>query len=271
MRMASYLFITVLLLLPSFLKAQEETAIARAEQVEKIRIWIDKAKEWTNTNLDSTLHYAQRASQLAADIEDTKGMIESLTMLGIGFTALKEHDSALEVFERVVGMTKKLEKEDLSTEILIANSIGALHIEKGDLSKALTYHEKALKFAQELQEPAKVSSTLVYLGKVYRKQGRDTLALTTQIKAQEIKKAAGLTDNLSDCLMEMGLIYEQLGNFEKAFSYFNEALDLEEKKGNKKKVAHILNTLAAAYAKTWRYRPRHVFPTCRSRQVGDEA
>jgi len=50
--------------------------------------------------------------------------------------------------------------------------------------------------------------------------------------------------------VELGLLHEQMGNIDMAFDYFNQALDQEESKGNQKKIARTLNTLATAYAKT---------------------
>lgn len=238
-----------------FLLVSQELAIAeggepRKEQLKQLKQLTIEAKKWNLLDLDSSLVKAQAAINLASELNDKKCLIDNLILLGTIFTQLKEYTAALEVLERVRHLKEELTNIDLPIEVDIANATGTVHRESDDLTKALFYHEQALAYAEQLDQPEKLATTLVSLGKTYRIQGQDSLALTTQLRAQNMEHIAGITGHLSDCLVELGLLHEQMGNIDMAFDYFNQALDQEESKGNQKKIARTLNTLATAYAKT---------------------
>jgi len=241
----------LLVVFPLLLLGQEAVDMnALSIQKEQLKQLTKDAKRWVLLDLDSSLAKAQAAINLAAKIDDKQGLINNLILLGTVFTQLKEYSAALEVLGRVKTLKEELPKKDIPTEIAFANAMATVCRESGELTKALQYQERALMYAEELGQVAYLLPTLISLGKTYRIQELDTIALATQLRAQKLAQTKEGSDHLSDCLVELGLLYEQMGDIDKAFDFLNKALEQEESKGNQKKIARILNTLAAAYAKT---------------------
>jgi len=212
----------------------------------------NQAKKWSNINIDSALHYAREASGLADILNHKEGLRENLMVLGIGFSQLNEYESALEVFERVCSLTQEDEESNLVAEIEVANQIGDVYRNLEQYDKALIKHQEAMELAKQLkpEEEEKISTILFYLGKLYKAQGQDSLALDAQIMSLEITERGGSSAKHALALLEIGLLYERFGDFEKAFSSLNQALEIAKKNGNEKEVVYILNMLAATYAKT---------------------
>ena len=211
----------------------------------------DKAKKWSSINIDSALHYAQEAANLAYEIDNKEGLRANLMVIGMGFSQLKEHQKALEVFDRVCLLIQE-GGPNLVAEIEVVNQMGEVYRNTGQFNKALIKHQDAMSLAKQLatEETEKVSTTLFYLGKLYKAEGKDSLALKTQLASLAITENGGSSDKYSLALLEIGLLHERFGDFEKAFSNFNQALEIAEKNGNEKEVVYILNMLAASYAKT---------------------
>ena len=211
----------------------------------------DKAKKWSSINIDSALHYAQEAANLAYEIDNKEGLRANLMVIGMGFSQLKEHQKALEVFDRVCLLIQE-GGPNLVAEIEVDNQMGEVYRNTGQFDKALIKHQDAMSLAKRLatEETEKVSTTLFYLGKLYKAEGKDSLALKTQLASLAITENGGSSDKYSLALLEIGLLHERFGDFEKAFSNFNQALEIAEKNGNEKEVVYILNMLAASYAKT---------------------
>ncbi len=211
----------------------------------------DKAKKWSSINIDSALYYAQEAANLAYEIDNKEGLRANLMVIGMGFSQLKEHQKALEVFDRVCLLIQE-GGPNLVAEIEVVNQMGEVYRNTGQFNKALIKHRDAMSLAKQLatEETEKVSTTLFYLGKLYKAEGKDSLALKTQLASLAITENGGSSDKYSLALLEIGLLHERFGDFEKAFSNFNQALEIAEKNGNEKEVVYILNMLAASYAKT---------------------
>lgn len=230
----------------------QSTGTLEPDSSKKLMRLTDKAKKWSTVNIDSALYYAQEAASLAYEIDHKEGLRESLMVLGMGFSQLKEYKSALEVFDRVCLLIQQKSTPNLVAEIDVTNQMGEVYRNLMQYTKALYKHQEAMNLAKDLsaEEEEKISTTLYYLGKLYKAEGKDSLALETQLKSLAITEEGGSSDKYSLALLEIGLLHERFGDFEKAFSSFNQALEIAKKNGNEKEVVYILNMLAASYAKT---------------------
>jgi len=114
------------------------------------------------------LHYAKEATDLAYAIDHKEGLRESLMVLGVGFSQLKEYKSGLEVFDRVCLLNQQKERTDLIAEIEVANQMGDIYRNLEQYGKSLIKHQEALELAMELpaEKEEQISPTLFYLGKL---------------------------------------------------------------------------------------------------------
>ncbi len=213
----------------------------------KIETLTKKARKWAVNDIDSSLTYAQQAVELAYSIDDKPSLQANLLIIGSGFSQLKEYKRAMKVLDKVEMLMDQSSERDQQLEIRLANERGILQRELMNYEKALVYHQKAIDLAAA--DTYEIANAQVLMGMVYKEQGKDSLALATQLAALGVQEKQGNGKVLSASWMELGLLYERFGDYEKAFSYFNMALMQEEDRGNTKAVTNIINTLASSYAK----------------------
>jgi len=246
-RMIVRIFLFLVLLVPTTLICQPADKEQERYAKKKIEVLTEKAKKWAANDIDSSLIYAQQAVDLAYEIDDQFGLQANLLIIGSGFSQLKEYKRAMEVLNKVKAMMEASAAPDRNLEIQLANEMGVLQRELMNYEKALSYHRKAKSLGGA--DICTVSEAQVLIGKVYKEQGKDSLALETQLAALALQETKQQGEVLSSNLMELGLLYEKLGAFDKAFFFFNKALMQEEDKGNTKAVTKIINTVAASHAK----------------------
>ena len=243
-RYTFFVFLFLSIWLSEQVGAKDVDVLATKKQITELT---NKAKSWVSKNIDSSLVYAQQAVELAYSIDDKQSIQANLLIIGGGFSQLKEFKRAMEVLERVKSMMETNPSKDASIQIQWANEMGILQRSLMNYDKALNYHQQAQQLAVD-KIPA-LAQTLVNIGKVYREQNKDSLALGIFQESLRIQEEHNGDQVLFSSLIELGLVYEQLGDYDKAFSYFNKALMQEEERGNTKAVTTILNTQAASYAK----------------------
>lgn len=222
-----------------------QATISESERVvikEKIELFTQEAKKWMYCDVDSSLWYAQQAVELADVIDDTRSHQFNLLIIGNGFAQLKEYQRAKEIFEKI----EEMGVEDIELQIQLINEKGILQRQIRDYAAALDYHFKAKELAKD-NIPLHIQ-TLIHIGQVYRRQKQESAALEALFAAIDLQKESG-TIISSDAFIELGVVYERLGDYKMAFTYFNKALEQEKEKENIKTVIDILNRLASNYAK----------------------
>ncbi|NET34848.1 MAG: CHAT domain-containing protein [Cyanothece sp. SIO1E1] len=128
-----------------------------------------------------------------------------------------------------------------SQEERLLDVLGITSFQLGLLDLAVSYFDEALIKAEHIQDTKMMASTLNNLGFVYQKQGLHELALenysralslanglccdlSTPFSSNEFRKFTFYTDHLTvDILINIGHLYQELGQHQKALSYFNDA------------------------------------------------
>ena len=143
----------------------------------------------------------------------------------------------------------------------IANSLGNLgfyNYLKGDFPKTLDYYFKALKTDEELfnsssnggrREGAKIgiAKRLSNIGIVYDDQGDYPKALDYYFKALKMAEELENKNGIAINLGNIGIVYRKQGNYPKALDYYFKALKIKEELGDKTGIAANLGNIGVVY------------------------
>lgn len=127
------------------------------------------------------------------------------------------------------------------------NLLGILFYKKGDFTKALAYHQKALALRTECKDGNGMAISHTNLGNIYTDLQLFEKAEQAYMQALEIYKELGDEKRAGDCLINMGVLKQTLKQNETAFENYVVALKLAEKINDYQMRALCLNNMAQVF------------------------
>ena len=114
---------------------------------------------------------------------------------------------------------------------------------KGRYNEALKTGEEGLNLAQQGKDNQGLASCLLNLGVVYANQGDYEKAAGYFLKSLKIKQGIGDKHGTSSCLTNLGNVYYGQGDYGKAADFYLNALKIREEIGDKKGISACLMNL----------------------------
>ena len=127
------------------------------------------------------------------------------------------------------------------------NLLGILFYKKGDFTKALAYHQKALALRADCKDRNGIALSQTNLGNIYTDLQLFEKAENSYLKALEIFRAAGDQKRVADCLINLGVLKQTLKQNEAAFENYTLALKLAEKLNDYEMRSLCLNNMAQVF------------------------
>jgi CHAT domain-containing protein len=169
----------------------------------------------------------------------------SLTGKGTVYLYMAETASALKYWERALQIFEAAGLKHTSIDVL--TSLGATYLASGDDSTALTRFERALTLASELGNRRWQAFALHKIGVVHLFRHEPKLALEALEHSLEVQRSVG---GEGDPRLEartrasLGEVYDQLGQYQIAATYFEDALSLTRTDRDRVTEATVLYGLA---------------------------
>lgn len=206
---------------------------------------------YRNINIDSALFYTKKAKNIfdnLSNISDASTDTLYLTLInGIGLNYLQkaEYDSAEVCFNDM--RLKAIATDNKAALLSSYINLGSLYDFRTEFSKALNYHLKSLKLAEEINNKDDLGTAYNNVGLMHYQLDDFDKALGYYEKALEIK--VELNDNEGAALLynNIAIIYYFKDDIDKCLSYFKKALKIWEGTGNKRRAAMVLSNLGELY------------------------
>ncbi|CAM0117399.1 hypothetical protein RSOCI_03505 [Rhabdochlamydiaceae symbiont of Dictyostelium giganteum] len=140
-----------------------------------------------------------------------------------------------------------LELEDKGEEGRAYSNLGIAHHQLGEIRKAKDFHKKHLKVAQECQDKVGEDKAYGNLGNAYDSLGEICKAINYHEKA--LKSAQELQDKAREnrAYDKLGIAYQKLGEIRKAIPYYEKALEIALELENKAGASRTYSNLGNAY------------------------
>ena len=205
---------------------------------------------------DSAAYYLERIVRLYPN--EVEALMETAYFID---KYLADYPRALNYYQQAFDQSKEQYGEINRLTGLCSEKIGLTFDELGDLEKALEWHHKALDIYEKMDEPdsARIAMSYTLIGRVYCKKSENDIALEYTLKGlgirERISEQTTLEQNeriqnygdLAQSYNNLGVIYTDLNDLNKALEYHLKALDLREKHLDEADVAFSCSNISLVY------------------------
>lgn len=178
------------------------------------------------------LDYYEQALTIAKDILDIE--VEASLLYRIGGYYIEQigrYDLALDYFLQELPIREQL-NDQRGRELALAN-LGFVYENLGQYTQALDHYEQALIVAKDISDIEVEISLLNRIGILYIQSfGRHDLALDYFLQVLPISEQLNDQYGRELALVNLGLIYFNLGQYHQALRYYQEALTIAEQNRN---------------------------------------
>ena len=136
----------------------------------------------------------------------------------------------------------------------VHNNLGVDYYIIGDFNNSINHNLIALSIKEEKKPdgetvgtPKSIASTMNNVGTIYDEMGNYDKALEYYKKGLQINTEINNAKGISSCLNNIGVVYEEKGEFELALDFYNRSLVLSRELGNNEKVAATLLNIGIVY------------------------
>jgi len=176
--------------------------------------------------------------------EDTD-KVKALNILSRKLYNAGKYDSAQTCAENALALAEKL--EFTSGRIDAISMEGNVSWGKGDYSKSLEYHLKAIDLSKEIGSKLGIASNMNSIGTVYELEGNYTKALDYYLQALSLFKEMNKKEGISRVYCALGNIYAEQFDNKKSIEYAQKSLAMDSEAGNLSGVATNLINLGVTY------------------------
>ncbi len=113
-------------------------------------------------------------------------------------------------------------------------NVAQLHLQENNFSEGLDLAFHALQFADKNNLTYEMSKTIAFLAEIYSKQGNITLSIEYNFSAAELFRKIELTQEAAQLYGQVGHLYFEEKDFDKAVFYYEEALKIAQDEAQNK-------------------------------------
>lgn len=194
---------------------------------------------------DKALVNAQESLTLSKLQQNDSLIAESYFRIGLIKQLKGENIEALDVFLNAHVLFK--EKNIVSREMVVLNSLGAIYTDIGQFEKAIEFFFRTLEYSKATNNFDDEIFSLTYIGRNYSNSGDYLSSKRYFNEAVQIAINYDSWINGVIALTELGTIESQMGYPDSAAIYFQKAIDWLEAKGSYHSVPSIKLSMALAY------------------------
>ncbi|RMH73165.1 MAG: GHKL domain-containing protein [Gemmatimonadetes bacterium] len=224
------------------LEQKLETVTREAERVDLLN---DLTKAWATRSIDKAAMYAQKALELAEQINYPFGFAVALYRGGAVSFYQGYATKTIQQCQRACEMFKELGEAELMIESLQYTGNG--YMELGDHEKALDYLIQALRAAEELGDKSIIAKCLNTLGNFYNEIRQRERGMKYHQQALQLYQEIGDHDGIAVAQTNLGIGYTQCEQYDQAVEAFTTALHYYEEMGQTLRAAQVMNNLGFLY------------------------
>lgn len=202
---------------------------------------------WYKGNLDSALNYHQNTLGICEELNDKRGIANSLNNLGLVFWSKGELDQAIPFYQRSLSVAEELGDGRIIAATL--NNLGNILSMRGDSEVALENYQRSLEIRIDLGLKPDVAIGQLNVGVAHQLRGELDLAQSYYQKSLDISEELGLKQIIALSINNLGNIYNLKGELGQALEHFNKSRTLYEELGIKHDLALALGNLGDVYRK----------------------
>lgn len=212
---------------------------------DRVKVMNELFRAYVNYDPVTAVGYTREAMTLAREVGDKKGLAACYNNLGVAYRNQGALDLALANYFKSLEIYKELNNpEGIATT---KNNIGTIYSMKKNFAQALTFFEESHQGFVALGNTEQVVGSMNNLGNIHSDLQVYDKALAYFSDASKLAEKAGL--EFPDPLVNTGNLYYRQGNYQRAAEYFDRALVIVRKQGNRNTELSILASLGEMFEK----------------------
>jgi tetratricopeptide (TPR) repeat protein len=220
-----------------------ENALRSAQGESKVKTLNLLFGAYHQTDPLKAIAYTREALSLATEIEDRRGMAAAYNNLGVAYRNQGAFDKSLEYFITALKIFENLNY--LPGLASTKANIGSLYSMKKDHGQALKFYEESFNLFTELKDEPNLMRSYNNLGNLQSELKLYDQALKYFTQSFELSQQLGIP--FADPLSNIGNVYFQQGNFQRAGEFYNKALELQRAGNDQLGLVSTLSNLGLAY------------------------
>ena len=241
------IFFTILLYCPLFSQNRDslEALLDTVQGDRKVKTLNELFRAHLVSDPVKAVGYSREALILATEIDDKKGMAASYNNLGVAYRNQGALEKALEYYITSLKLYDSLHNtEGVATT---KNNIANIYSLKKDYGQAMRYLEESYTLFEKMGDPFRLIGSMNNLGNLYHDIDLNEKALKYYTDAYELSEKNGAL--FSDPLNNVGNIYFNQGNYQRAIENYQKALAIERASNNKLGVLNTVTNIGITYTK----------------------
>lgn len=214
------------------------------EDTIKVNLLNEISYTYSDIDPEKGISIAKEAISLAEKLRYLSQLAVSYNHLGVNYNSLGKDTLALEVMEKSLALYK--EADNRLGMARLFNNLALVYYNFSDYGTALQYHEEASAIFKELDNRYALAHSYNNTGVVHLAWADYPRALDAFLDAHRVASLTAST-MMGNILSNIGLVYKNLKEYGKAREYQEEALLLYRAMGNQPGTARALGNLAALY------------------------
>jgi two-component system, sensor histidine kinase and response regulator len=217
----------------------------------KVRLLNDSC--WKNRliNFTAARGYGAKALEIGKKINYKKGILKSLSFLGITCVNEGNHPLALQYFLEALELAT--EQNNFVEVAYTYNNLGKLYYNEKNATMYKQYYEKALEAARKTTDQDVLAYSLRNMAFVYEYEHQHSKALFFHKEALKIREKLQKQTYLISALLLTGNCYAQLNYYDTAFTYFNRALGIATEENTILDKADVFHAKGRAFLRMKKY------------------
>lgn len=246
MKINSYLFVYLVLLIPVFSFGQVSTSeldrlLSGKTDVQRAKVYDSLASYHLNVDAKISLFYSEQAYSLIKETNEFKKTGIVLVNRAKALRQLGNYDKALLDLSKALYLFKQAKAKSWISSCNV--DFGNIYYTQGEFGKAITSYMEALKIAEDLNDIQMQSVCVNNIGNIYFYKQNFDKAIEFYLRAYDLNKILKDDKKVALTLDNIGLVYFNKGDFDKAMMYQTNSLSIIEKIGDKKSIAETLTNL----------------------------
>ncbi|MFX0095631.1 MAG: tetratricopeptide repeat protein [Candidatus Hodarchaeota archaeon] len=191
--------------------------------------------------LDQSLDYLQRSLRLSEEINEMKGIVQSLNAIGRVYSQKGRLSQALSTYQKSYRLSEKIGyKEELAKTL---NNMGIIYRWEGKIDDALACYQQNLELFKDLKNERGIAISLNNLGLIYHWKGEIDSALRCYTESLRSFEETSDKINTAAVLNNLGSLYQQKSDFNLALECLKKSLELKQQLGNDLDISRTLYSL----------------------------
>jgi len=208
---------------PGFMQTTAGEPATPAADTTVVNSLLEKSKGYFTDSPQKTIELATQAKQIAESLNFKKGEAYALKNIGVAYYFQGKYLEALDFYQQSLNAFTEI--KDYVGMANIYSNMGVVYYDQSDDVKALENYLQSLKYAELSGDKLRRLSALNNVGGVYtNKPATYNKALEYYLLALPLCEELGKKNELGAISVNIGFIYAEKHEAEKAMIYFNKAL-----------------------------------------------